>query len=95
MEDLEERRPRRDGTSFTREEYEIELGGRRTSGITIRYLFAEWAVGSYTPAEFLASRQCQGEAGWLAVSAKRISRVFRFKKIQRIEISADGRLVRI
>lgn len=30
--------------NFAREEYEIELGGRRTSGITILYLFPEWAV---------------------------------------------------
>lgn len=49
--------------SFTREEYEIEPGGRRTSGITIRYLFPEWAVQRYTPREFLARRQCKREAG--------------------------------
>lgn len=42
---------------FTREEYEIELRGRRTSGITILYLFPEWAVRRYTPPEFLA--ECQ------------------------------------
>lgn len=57
---------------FTREEYEIEARGRRTSGITIRYLFREWAVRRYTPAEFLAFGQCQG-LGWQTPS-KRIPR---------------------
>lgn len=62
---------------FTREEYEMEARGRRTSGIIIRYLFREWAVRRYTPAEFLAFGQCQGVGGWMVgwqTPSKRIPR---------------------